>query len=186
MTFSEVALDAARDYAAEDADMTGRLHRLLKPRLVADRLVTVYETLERPLVAVLAGMERAGIKVDVSVLGMLSRDFERRGATLTEEIYAEAGHSFNIGSPKQLGGVLFDEMGLEGGKKTKQGAHATGADILEGPRRAGATPCPPWSSTGASSRSSGAPIPRRSPRRSIPRPGGSTPPSARRSRRRDG
>ena len=132
VTFSEVALDAARDYAAEDADMTGRLHRLLKPRLVADRLVTVYETLERPLVAVLAGMERAGIKVDVSVLGMLSRDFERRGATLTEEIYAEAGHSFNIGSPKQLGGVLFDEMGLEGGKKTKQGAHATGADILEG------------------------------------------------------
>ncbi|MDE0335966.1 MAG: DNA polymerase I, partial [Defluviicoccus sp.] len=132
VTFAEVPLDAARDYAAEDADMTGRLHRLLKPRLVADRMATVYETLERPLVAVLAGMERAGIKVDVSVLGELSRDFESRGAALAEKIYAEAGHDFNIGSPRQLGAVLFEEMGLEGGKKTKQGAYATGADILEG------------------------------------------------------
>ena len=130
--FAEVPLESARDYAAEDADMTGRLHRLLKPRLVADRLATVYETLERPLVAVLAGMERTGIKVDVSVLGALSRDFERRGAALAENIYLEAGHGFNIGSPKQLGTVLFEEMGLEGGKKTKQGAYATGADILEG------------------------------------------------------
>ena len=130
--FAEVPLEAARDYAAEDADMTGRLHRLLKPRLVADRMATVYETLERPLVAVLAGMERAGIKVDVSVLAALSRDFESRGAALAEEIYREAGHGFNIGSPKQLGSVLFEEMGLEGGKKTKQGAYGTGADILEG------------------------------------------------------
>ncbi len=130
--FAEVPLESARDYAAEDADMTGRLHRLLKPRLVADRLATVYETLERPLVAVLAGMERTGIKVDASVLGALSRDFERRGAALAENIHAEAGHGFNIGSPKQLGTVLFEEMGLEGGKKTKQGAYATGADILEG------------------------------------------------------
>ena len=132
VTFAEVPLDAARDYAAEDADMTLRLHRLLKPRLVADRMATVYETLERPLVDVLAGMERAGIKVDVSALGALSRDFEARGAALAEDIYREAGHGFNIGSPKQLGAVLFDEMGLEGGKKTKQGAYATGADILEG------------------------------------------------------
>ena len=132
VTFAEVPLEAARDYAAEDADMTGRLHRLLKPRLVADRMATVYETLERPLVGVLAGMERAGIRVDVSVLGALSRDFEQRGAALAEAIHAEAGHSFNIGSPRQLGAVLFDEMGLDGGKKTKQGAYATGADILEG------------------------------------------------------
>ena len=130
--FAEVPLEAARDYAAEDADMTGRLHRLFKPRLVADRMVTVYETLERPLVAVLAGMERAGIKVDASVLAELSRDFEGRGAALAEAIYREAGRDFNIGSPKQLGEVLFDEMGIEGGKKTKQGAYATGADILEG------------------------------------------------------
>ena len=132
VTFAEVPLDAARDYAAEDADMTLRLHRLLKPRLVADRMASVYETLERPLIGVLAGMERAGIGVDVSVLGALSRDFERRGAALAEDIYREAGHGFNIGSPKQLGTVLFEEMGLEGGKKTRQGAYATGADILEG------------------------------------------------------
>ncbi len=132
VTFAEVPLEAARDYAAEDADMTGRLHRLLKPRLVADRMATVYETLERPLVAVLAGMERTGIKVDGSVLGALSRDFEQRGAALAEDIYREAGHDFNIGSPKQLGSVLFEEMGLEGGRKTKQGAYGTGADILEG------------------------------------------------------
>ena len=131
VSFAEVSLDAARDYAAEDADMTLRLHRLLKPRLVADRMTTVYETLERPLVGVLAGMERAGIRVDVSVLHALSRDFERRGAALSEEIYREAGHDFNIGSPKQLGSVLFEEMGLEGGRKTRQGAYATGADILE-------------------------------------------------------
>ena len=130
--FAEVPLEAARDYAAEDADMTGRLHRLLKPRLVADRMATVYETLERPLVAVLAGMERTGIKVDGSVLGALSRDFEQRGAAIAEDIYREAGHDFNIGSPKQLGSVLFEEMGLEGGRKTKQGAYGTGADILEG------------------------------------------------------
>ena len=132
IAFAEVPLEAARDYAAEDADMTLRLHRLLKPRLVADRMATVYETLERPLVAVLAGMERAGIKVDASVLGALSRDFEQRGAALAEAIHREAGHVFNIGSPKQLGSVLFEEMGLEGGKKTKQGAWATGADVLEG------------------------------------------------------
>ena len=131
VTFAEVPLDAARDYAAEDADMTLRLHRLLKPRLVADRMATVYETLERPLVGVLAGMERAGIRVDASVLAALSRDFEERGAALAEKIWREAGHGFNIGSPRQLGSVLFEEMGLEGGKKTKQGAWATGADILE-------------------------------------------------------
>ena len=132
VTFAEVPLDAARDYAAEDADMTLRLHRLLKPRLVADRMATVYETLERPLVGVLAGMERAGIRVDVSVLAALSRDFEQRGAALAEKIWREAGHDFNIGSPKQLGSVLFEEMGLPGGKKTRQGAWATGADVLEG------------------------------------------------------
>ncbi len=132
VTFAEVPLAAACDYAAEDADMTGRLHRLLKPRLVANRVTTVYETLERPLVAVLAGMERAGIKVDVAALAALSRDFERRSGAIAEEIHALAGHSFNIGSPRQLGAVLFEEMGLEGGKKTRTGSYATGADVLEG------------------------------------------------------
>ena len=130
--FAEVPLEAARDYAAEDADMTLALHRLFKPRLVAERMVTVYETIERPLVAVLQAMETAGVKVDAAELRRLSADFEKRIAEIGEEIYRLAGHAFNIGSPKQLGEILFDEMSLPGGKKGKTGAYATGADVLEG------------------------------------------------------
>ena len=129
--FAEVALDAACDYAAEDADMTGRLHRLLKPRLVSERMTTVYETIERPLIPVVAAMERSGIKVDRAFLSDLSRDFAGRLGRLEQEIHGLAGHPFNIGSPKQLGQVLFDEIGLEGGRKGKTGAYATGAEVLE-------------------------------------------------------
>ena len=132
ISFAEVALDAALDYAAEDADVTLGLHQLLKPRLVFERMATVYERIERPLIDVLEAMESAGIKVDVKVLKSLSDDFEKRIATLGDDIHALAGHEFNIGSPKQLGEVLFDEMGLPGGKKGKTGAYGTGADILEG------------------------------------------------------
>lgn len=132
VTFDLVALDKALDYAAEDADITGRLHRMLKPRLVRDRLTTVYETLERPLVPVLEAMEREGIKVDAQKLKGLSDDFEKRMAELETTIHELAGRSFNVGSPKQLGEILFDEMGLQGGKKGKTGAYATGADVLEG------------------------------------------------------
>ena len=131
VTFDRVALDAATGYAAEDADVTFRLHALLKPRLVSDRMTTVYETLERPLIGVLADMERAGIKVDRAVLHGLSADFEKRMRVLEAEIHKLAGHEFNVGSPKQLGEVLFDEMSLPGGKKGKTGAYATGADVLE-------------------------------------------------------
>jgi DNA polymerase-1 len=131
ITFDLVALDRARDYAAEDADVTLRLHRLLKPRLVADHLVTLYETIERPLIPVLRDMERAGIKVDRATLVSLSDDFGRRLVRLEHEIHKLAGRPFAIGSPKQLGEVLFDEMKLDGGKKGKTGAYATGADILE-------------------------------------------------------
>ena len=130
--FAEVGLEAALDYAAEDAEVALRLHRLLKQRLVEEHMVTVYETLERPLVPVLFTMERTGIKVDAAFLHELSRDFDTRGGALAEEIHALAGHSFNIASPKQLGEILFDEMSLAGGKKTKTGAYATGADVLEG------------------------------------------------------
>jgi len=130
--FAEVALDKALDYAAEDADTTLALHRLLKPRLVTDHMATVYETIERPLVAVLMEMETHGIKVDAAELKRLSDDFEKRIADLGEEIHKLAGHEFNVGSPKQLGEILFDEMGLPGGKKGKTGAYATGADVLEG------------------------------------------------------
>ncbi|MBT5047027.1 MAG: DNA polymerase I [Rhodospirillaceae bacterium] len=130
--FAEVALDKALDYAAEDADVTLALHRILKPRLVSEHMATVYETIERPLVDVLEEMETHGIKVDATELKRLSDDFEKRIADLGEEIHELAGHEFNVGSPKQLGEILFDEMGLPGGKKGKTGAYATGADILEG------------------------------------------------------
>lgn len=130
--FAEVELDAARDYAAEDADITLRLHHALKQRLVQERMVDVYESLERPLIDVLVQMEAEGVKVDKSLLGSISQDFAERIAKLEKEIHALAGREFTIGSPKQLGEVLFDEMGLEGGKKSsKSGAYATGADILE-------------------------------------------------------
>ncbi|MGE0714366.1 MAG: DNA polymerase I [Alphaproteobacteria bacterium] len=131
ITFDLVPLERARDYAAEDADVTLRLHRLLKPRLLAERQVTLYETTERPLVSVVSDMERAGIRVDPVELKRLSRDFAERIAALEVEIHKLAGRAFNVGSPKQLGEVLFDEMGLDGGKKGKTGAYATGAEVLE-------------------------------------------------------
>ena len=132
VTFDRVPLDKARDYAAEDADVTLRLHAALKPRLVAERRCTVYETLERPLVPVLTAMERTGIKVDREVLRRLSNDFATRIADLEGQIHKLAGRPFTIGSPKQLGEILFDEMSLNGGKRGKSGAYATGADVLEG------------------------------------------------------
>ena len=131
ITFDRVPLDKARDYAAEDADVTLRLHQLLKPRLLAERQVTLYETTDRPLGPVVATMERAGIRVDPVELNRLSKDFAERLAALEIEIHKLAGHPFNVGSPKQLGEVLFDEMGLAGGRKGKTGAYATGADVLE-------------------------------------------------------
>ena len=129
--FSEVALDKAVEYAAEDADMTRRLYRKLKPRLVEEKMVGVYETIERRLLPILSGMERAGISVDAVFLKSLSQDFERRAKNIALEIFEISGHQFNIGSPKQLGDVLFSQMGFEGGKKTKTGAYGTGADVLE-------------------------------------------------------
>ena len=131
-TFAQVALDKATEYAAEDADVTLRLWHALKPRLRTEHVATVYETLERPLVPVLAEMERAGIKVDRQMLSRLSADFNQRMAALEAEAHEQAGRSFNIGSPKQLGEILFDEMNLPGGKKTKTGAWVTDGDVLEG------------------------------------------------------
>ena len=132
VTFDRVPLDKALDYAAEDADITLRLHKTLKPRLAQEHMVTVYETLERPLVPVLETMERDGIKVDAQQLKRLSTDFGKRMANLEEDAHKMAGREFNVSSPKQLGEILFDEMGLEGGKRGKTGAYATGADVLEG------------------------------------------------------
>ncbi len=131
ITFDKVAIDKAAPYAAEDADITLRLWKLLKPRLAMMRATTVYETLERPLMPVLATMERHGIAVDRDMLSRLSNGFSQRMAALEDEIYELAGEKFNIGSPKQLGEILFDKMGLQGGKLTKTGAYQTGVDILE-------------------------------------------------------
>ncbi|MEC9022527.1 MAG: DNA polymerase I [Pseudomonadota bacterium] len=132
ITFAEVPLDQALEYAAEDAEITLSLHRILKPRLVAEKFSKVYERIERPLIAVLQDMESEGILVDANHLQTLSDEFEKRILQLSEKIHEMAGHEFNIGSPKQLGEVLFNEMGLAGGKKGKTGAYATGAEILEG------------------------------------------------------
>ncbi len=131
VTFDQVPLETALDYAAEDADITLRLHQGLKPRLVLDKMTGLYETIERPLIDVLNDMEQTGIQVDAKFLKSLSDDFAKRISDLGEEIHKLAGREFNIGSPKQLGEVLFDEMGLPGGKKGKTGAYGTGADILE-------------------------------------------------------
>lgn len=131
ITFDRVPLDKALDYAAEDADITLRLWEQLKPRLVHDRMVNLYETIERPLVPVIASMEQAGIKVDRGILEAMSADFEQRAAEIEKEVHVLAGEEFNVGSPKQLGEILFDKMSLSGGKKTKTGAYQTGAEVLE-------------------------------------------------------
>ncbi|MEN9851221.1 MAG: polymerase, partial [Pseudomonadota bacterium] len=131
ITFDRVGIDDAVKYAAEDADITLRLWELFKPQLHRAQVTTVYETLERPLVPVLAEMEMAGIQVDRDVLSRMSNAFAQKLAQYEDEIQDIAGEKFNVGSPKQLGEVLFDRMGVPGGEKGKTGAYATGADILE-------------------------------------------------------
>jgi DNA polymerase-1 len=130
-TFAGVPIDKATEYAAEDADVTLRLWMVLKPRLAAERVTTVYETLERPLLPVIAGMERDGIKVDRDILSRLSGTFAQRAAEHEALIYELAGHKFNLGSPKQLGEFLFDTLKLPGGKKTKTGQWETRAGLLD-------------------------------------------------------
>ncbi len=131
VTFDKVAIKDALDYAAEDADVTLRLYHVLKPRLSREKMVRVYETIERPLIPILARMELEGIKVDPKTLHEMSEEFGKKLATLEKEIHSLAGHPFNIASPKQVGEILFDEMGLQGGKKTKTGSYSTSVDVLE-------------------------------------------------------
>jgi DNA polymerase-1 len=131
-TFAEVPIPDAARYAAEDTDLTLRLWMILKPRLPAENMTTLYETEERPLAPVLARMEGRGIAVDRAILTRLTGDFTQRAAALEAEAYELAGHNFNLGSPKQLGEILFDKMQLPGGTRTKTGAWSTGADVLEG------------------------------------------------------
>jgi DNA polymerase I len=131
ISFDAVGIDRATAYAAEKADIVLRLWQLLKPRLAAEQVLTVYETLERPLVAVLARMERRGISIDRQVLSRLSGEFAQEAAGLEAEINKKAGETVNPGSPKQLGDILFGKLGLPGGAKTKTGQWATGARVLE-------------------------------------------------------
>jgi DNA polymerase-1 len=134
ITFDQAPLDKATRYAAEDADVTFRLWQRLKPRLRREGVATVYETMDRPLIRVVADMEREGVLVDRERLSRLSGEFAQRMAGLEDEAHKLAGRSFNLGSPKQVGEILFDEMGLAdvvGAKKTKTGAWSTGADALE-------------------------------------------------------
>jgi DNA polymerase I len=131
VTFDKVPVDRATQYSAEDADVTLRLFHLFKPRLAAEGMTTVYETLERPLMPILLDMERAGIVVDRQVLALLSGRFAQKMAEYEDAAYKLAGEKFNVGSPKQLGDILFGKMGLPGGKKTATGQWATGADVLE-------------------------------------------------------
>ncbi len=129
--FSEVPLDRATEYAAEDAEVTWRLHGALKPRLSEEAATRIYERVDRPLVPVVAAMERAGIKVDREALAGLSTTFAAAIAALEQEVYAGAGQTFTIGSPKQLGDILFDKLGYKGGKKGKSGQYSTDQSVLE-------------------------------------------------------
>ncbi|HZY55973.1 MAG TPA: DNA polymerase I [Reyranella sp.] len=131
VTFDRVAIERAQEYAAQQADATMQLWARFKPRLAAEHMVAMYETIERPLIPVLLGMEQAGVKVDAPLLKKLSADFEKRLGELEREIHKIAGREFNVGSPKQLGEILFDEQKLPGGRRSKTGAWSTDASILE-------------------------------------------------------
>lgn len=131
ITFDKVAIEEATKYAAEDAEITYRLWKKLKPRLVHERVTTIYETIERPLIAPLAQMERNGIKVDVHELTTLSNDFGQRMAQYEAHAEDLAGEKFNIASPKQIGEIFFDKMALSGGKKTASGQWQVDVDIME-------------------------------------------------------
>ncbi|MFK4721152.1 DNA polymerase-1 [Bradyrhizobium niftali] len=131
ITFDQVPIDKAAPLSAEGADMALRVWRVLKPRLIAEHMTAVYETLERPLVAVLALMERRGISIDRQVLSRLSGDFAQTAARVEAEIQEIAGEPVNVGSPKQIGDILFGKMSLPGGTKTKTGAWSTTAQVLD-------------------------------------------------------
>ncbi|MGI8944457.1 MAG: DNA polymerase I [Qipengyuania sp.] len=129
--FGEVPLDKATEYAAEDADVTWRLYRHLKPRLATERGTRVYERVDRPLIPIVARMEQHGIKVDRARLAGLSEEFLRETGRLESEIHALAGQEFTVGSPRQLGDILFDKLGHQGGRKGKSGQYSTDQAVLE-------------------------------------------------------
>ncbi len=129
--FARVTIDKAAEYSAEDADVTLRLWCVFKPRLPAEHMTNVYETLERPMIEVLARMEQRGITIDRAILSRLSGEFARDMVLLEATIHELAGETFNLGSPKQLGDILYGKMGLAGAKKTATGAWSTAAGVLD-------------------------------------------------------
>lgn len=131
LIFTQIPLKKATDYAAEDADYTFRLHEILKPRLIEDHLVALYEEIERPLIPVLKAMEKKGISLDLNALVQAGHTFTLRAKELEEKIFALAGQEFNIGSPKQLGEILFDKLNLPAPKKGKAGNYETNSDVLD-------------------------------------------------------
>src|SRR5690606_11742609 len=130
--FGEVPIDRATEYAAEDADVTWRLWKHLKPRLAEEGGSRVYERVDRPLIPVVAQMERHGIKVDRQQLARLSEEFAGEIARIERSIWDCCGEEFTIGSPQQLGRILFDKLGYKGGRKGKSGQYSTDQAILEG------------------------------------------------------
>ena len=131
VTFDEVSIEKAAQYAAEDADMTLRLYLILRQRLINERMTTLYETIERPLIDVLVDMEAEGIKIDDKNLATLSKTFEKQINKIAKDAYKEAGTEFNLGSPKQIADILFGIMNLPGGKKTKTGQWSTSVSVLD-------------------------------------------------------
>ncbi|RWX76615.1 DNA polymerase I [Neorhizobium lilium] len=131
LSFDKVDIERAMAYAAEKVDLTMRIWLVLKPRLASEKLTTVYERLERPMVATLAEMEERGITIDRQILSRLSGELAQKAAAVEDEIFQLAGEKFTIGSPKQLGDILFGKMGLSGGAKTKTGQWSTSAQVLE-------------------------------------------------------
>lgn len=130
-TLDQLHPDDVRDYAGEDAEITYRLHEVLKPRLAQEKMTSIYERLDRPLISIIAKMESRGIKVDPLILKEMSADFAKGLEEYQKKVFDQAGQEFNLASPKQMGEVLFDNMGLTGGKKTKTGAWSTDAKTLE-------------------------------------------------------
>ena len=131
VTFDYVTIEEATNYAAEDALITLKLYNQLKPRIISEKSSSVYEKIDKPLILVLSSMEELGIKVNQKYLGILSKEFLDEAKKIEKQIYNITGREFNIGSPKQLGEILFLEMKIKGGKKTKTGTYSTDSGILE-------------------------------------------------------
>ena len=131
INFSEVELDKAKDYAAEDADVTFRLYKKFVKNLKSEKMINIYEIFEKPLIKILAFMEIEGVEIDSKFLKSLSSKFEKKIQKLEKEVFKISKKEFNIASPKQLGEIIYNDLKIAGLKKTKKGSFATSASVLE-------------------------------------------------------